>query len=235
MPMPSSMPSNPSHAPTAYLLSASGPRADTPLDWRSLSLSLLDASPLGRRTPILLRAPPRLLLPISLVRLLHRCLLLLQLCLLGSLLLLRGRSLTLLLRPSTRLLGRRFAVSLLSRSLALRALLRALRLAVRNALVFAGFGVFGFRLGGVGSAAGTLFFDLELGLLLYDIVAFAGEVDGWVGRRAFALDGVPSFGADGDFAIALLLCEFTGWVGAAMLPRDCEWRCQLLMKMMTRD
>lgn len=75
-----------------------------------------------------------------------------------------------------------------------------------------------FFLGPVGVTGRGLFFDVELGLVLHDVVAGAGEVNrGVIGLSGF-FDGVATFGLDGDFAFGLLFGDFSGWGGAVPVP-----------------
>ena len=58
-------------------------------------------------------------------------------------------------------------------------------------------------------------------------------MDGGVFGVAFAFDGVATFGLDGDFAIGFLFNQFTGWLGATVVPGD--WRLISLGDLTRKD
>ena len=79
-------------------------------------------------------------------------------------------------------------------------------------------GVVVFFSGAVCVTARSLFFDVELGLVLHDVVTGAGERDCRVIGLSGFLDGVAALGLDGDFALCLLFGDFSGWGGAVPIP-----------------
>ena len=70
----------------------------------------------------------------------------------------------------------------------------------------------------VGVAARGFFLDVELGLVLDDIVAGAGEVDGRVIGLGGFLDGVAAFRLDRNLAFVFLFGHFSGWGRAIPVP-----------------
>ena len=105
------------------------------------------------------------------------------------------------------------------------------------ALIAGGFGGrgFGFWVGGfffvvfsaIGITARGLFFHVELGLVLHNIVAGAGEVNGRVIGLGGLLDGVAAFGLDRHFPFVFLLSDFSGWGRAIPIPGG--WASMLVM------
>ena len=84
--------------------------------------------------------------------------------------------------------------------------------------LFLGGGVVFFFFVAVRVTARSLFFDVELGLVLHDVVTGAGESDCRVVGLSGFLDGVAALGLDGDFAFCLLFGDFSGWGGAVPVP-----------------
>lgn len=85
----------------------------------------------------------------------------------------------------------------------------AVGLGVRFALLGAGGRVVVFFIVVVGGfVLGGLLVDLELGLVLYDVVSWAGHVDGWVAGLGVFFDGVAAFGLDGEVAFSFLFGDF---------------------------
>lgn len=82
-------------------------------------------------------------------------------------------------------------------------------------------GIIFFIFGAVGVTTSGLFFDIELGLVLHDVVAGAGEVNCRIIGLSRFLDGVAAFGLDRDFAFGFLFGDFSGWGGAVPVPRGC--------------
>ena len=116
------------------------------------------------------------------------------------------RRLCFLFLPSFSLLGRWRSLSL---SVAV-----GLRLLISLALL--SLGLFALLLLLV--ATGVLFLDLQLRLVLYDVIARAGEVNGWVVGLGVFLDRVAALRLDGDFAFGFLFCDLATGRGSVPIP-----------------
>lgn len=80
----------------------------------------------------------------------------------------------------------------------------------------------------IGVTGRCLFFHIELGLVLHNIVARASKVNGRVIGLGGLLDGVAAFGLDRHFPFVFLLSDFSGWGRAIPVPGG--WACMSVVR-----